>query len=467
MPNMVKSTARQTARYNAGMTGSPRQAEKTGQFVDRLASAMFLLLYAVLFYVAYRDYVSVEWGYTGLRFSSLSGYEIIAIGFAVALQGWMMPQSINAPSAVILWMLTTLIYVPTLIITVMVGERPQVSYYGDLAALSGVMLLASFVCRKTKISPTDPLPRDRFFILFIGIFAIFTFLLFIQYGEIMSFASVENVYFQRFAAADIGGGGMIGYIRTHYLYVFSSILLCAGFLGRRYLYMMPIGFFGYLVTYLIDASKIAFVIPLLVLSFFLVHKFAKAKVWTLNAGLAFLTLACGTLASYSSGAKLIADLVLFRSIAIPAQTFAQYADVFSSKGYTWWSNVRGISSLVPPPQSFASDPFWPVLGQIVGAEYYGMDSRANLNANLFAGEGIAAAGSFGVIIIGIAMIIWLRVFDTVAKGWNQRFVILVTVPLGMSITNTHLSTFLLSFGGLFWLALMQLYKPQKLEKRDR
>ena len=447
-------------RYSHAGVGFARREGVSSLFVDRLASALFLLLYAVLFYLIYRDYVSVEWGYTGLSFARLNFYEMTLIAFAIAIQGWLMPQAIGSPSSVVLWMLTTLIYVPTMIITVMIGERTPESYYSDLAALSAVMFLASIVCRKSTVSASDPLPSDRFFFTFLAIFSAFTFILFYQYSDIMAFSSVEDVYFQRFAASDMGGGSIIGYIRTHYVYVFSSILFAAGFLDKRYWYLSFIGFFGYLVTYLIDASKIAFVIPLLVMSFLAAYRFGKSKVWTLNAGLAFLTLACGSLASYSTGAKLIADLVLFRSIAIPAQTFAQYSDVFSSRGYTWWSNVRGISSIVPPPQSFASDPFWPVLGQIVGAEFYGMDSRANLNANLFAGEGIAAAGSFGVLIIGLIMIVWLRIFDMVAKGWNRLFVILITVPLGMSITNTHLSTFLLSFGGLFWLALLYFYKPK-------
>lgn len=429
---------------------------------------MFLLLYAAMFYIAYRDYVSVEWGYTGLRFASLATYELIVIAFVIALQGWVMPQIINSPSSVVLWMLTTLIFVPTMIVTMMIGERPPAVYYRDLGALAAVMLLASFVCRKSKISSDDPMPPDRFFYIFFVIFVVITVFLYFQYGEIMSFSTVDEVYFQRFVAADMGGSGLIGYIRTHYLYVFSSTLLCATLVNRKYWLLMPIGFFGYLVTYLIDASKIAFVIPLLLFAFFAVHKFAKAKVWMLNAGLAFLVLACGALATFSSGVKLFADLVLYRSIAVPAQTFAQYSDVFSARGYTWWSNVRGISAIVPPPQNFVSDPFWPVLGQIVGSEYYGMDSRVNLNANLFSGEGIAAAGANGVLLIGFAMIIWLRVFDRVAEGWNQRFTILIAVPLGMSITNTHLSTFLLSFGGIFWLACMYFYKPGRaLRRRSR
>lgn len=449
------------ASYSAATAHSNQGRAKSSELVYRLASMVFMLLYALMFYIVYRDYVSVEWGYTGLSFSHLSGFETAVIAIAIGVQGWAMPQSINSPSSVIIWMITALIYVPTMIITIMVGERVASNYYGNLAALSAVMILASIMSQKTRIQTDDPLPPDRFFYIFAAIFFVSTLLLFYQYGEIMSFSSVEDVYYQRFAAAELEGSSIMAYVRTHYLYVFSSTLFCASLLKRRYWYFFPVGFLGCLVIYLIDASKIAFIIPLLILSFFAVHKFARGRTWVLTAGLAFLTILCGKLATFSSGVKIFADLVLYRSIAIPAQTFAQYSDVFSARGYTWWSNVRGISSVVPPPQGFASDPFWPVLGQIVGAEFYGMESRVNLNANLFSGEGIAAAGSFGVIVIGLVTIVWLRIFDGVAKGWNQRMAVLISVPLGMSITNTHLSTFLLSFGGFFWLAVMHFYKPGK------
>lgn len=452
-----------TTSYSAMPGNRKAAAPSSAQFLSRIAGTAFLLIYALMFFIVYRDYVSVEWGYTGLSFSSLSGYEIILITFAITAQGWVMPPTINSPSSVVLWMMTVLIYVPTMIITIMVGERIPSDYYGNLAALSAVMFIASIFSQKTRVVESDPLPSDRFFYIFAVIFFVSTVLLFYQYGEIMSFSSVEDVYYQRFIAAELSGSSIIGYIRTHYLYVFSSTLFSAVLLKRKYWYLLPIGFLGYLVTYMIDASKIAFVIPILTFAFFAVQKFAQSKTWVLNAGMAILTPLCGLLATYSSGVKIFADLVLYRSIAIPAQTFAQYSDVFGSRGYTWWSHVRGISSVVPPPQSFASDPFWPALGQIVGADLYGMDSRLNLNANLFSGEGVAAAGSFGILVIGLAMLAWLRAFDTVAKGWNQRFVVLITVPLGMNITNTHLSTFLLSFGGFFWLAVMYFYKPRRAE----
>lgn len=421
----------------------------------RIKSMLCLILYASAFYVSYRDYVSVEWAYAGLRFTPLSGLEIMAVAIAVGLQGWTMPQILKSPSSVILWFLTVVIYVPTIIITVMIGERDPSAYYGSLFALTISMLLASILTKNPDKIPETSLPNSFFFIYFFIAFSITTIIQIYLYRDIMSFASIDEVYFQRFAASEVGVGSITGYARTHYLYVLSSFMFCSAFLNKRYWYFSVAGFGGYILTYLIDASKISFVIPLAIVAVFAILQYGKGRAWILSAGLALLSLACGKLATFSPQAKLIADLVLTRSIAIPAQTFAQYADVFNARGYTWWSNVSGLSYIVPPPESFKSDPFWPVLGRIVGADFYGAESRANLNANLFAGEGIAAAGSMGIIMIGLAMILYLRTFDALAARWNERMVILVSVPLALSLTNTHLSTFLLSFGGLFWLVVFR------------
>ncbi len=428
---------------------------------SRVASVLALLLYGLFFYIVYRNYVSVEWGYTGLVFADLTAAQIVGITLCVAVQAWFMPQNINSPSAVIIWMLTSLIYIPTMIITLMIGERRPEQYYSSLLLFTVALIIVSAFNGRCYTSDLEKIPPKAFFNVSIVIFGLISVILVVQYGGIMSFSSVEEVYFQRFAASDIETLSIIAYLRTHYLYVFASLLFAAGLLKRSYWYLMPLGLSGYFITYLIDASKIAFVIPILMVAFVATHRFARGRAWILSLGLAGVTILSGFLPQISPSAKIIADLILGRAIAIPAQTFAQYSDVFAARGYTWWGHVRGLSAVIPPPPSFAADPFWPVLGQIVGSTYYGIDSRVNLNANLFAGEGIAAAGPFGLLVIGVALALYLRVMDKVVKGWNQTFVILISVPLGMSLANTHLTTFLLSFGGFFWLAVFHLYKPNK------
>ena len=283
-------------------------------------------------------------------------------------------------------------------------------------------------------------------------------ILYYQFSEILYFSSIEETYDQRALSSEVSGG-VLDYIKSYFPYVFTPFILSIGFLYKRYYIFIPIGIMGYVFTYMTDASKISLIIPILIFIFFAVMRWFQGKVYYLTAGVSVLTLLSNYIFIYSSNLKIFADLILLRSIAIPAQTFAQYSDLFNARGYTWWSNVRFINYFVAPPAGFAADPNWPILGRIVGAEYYGAQSLMNANANLFSGEGVAAAGSFGVLLIGAAFTAWLIALDRASRNWDMRLVVLLAVPLGMGLTNTHLSTLLLSFGGGFWLLVFYYYKP--------
>lgn len=432
---------------------------KLSKVSERYLSVLFTILYLFFFMDAYKNYISIEWGYTGLLYSDLSSWEYLFIYLATFSVAYFLPTRLDRPSSAIIWLLTMMVFVPTLPLTFMTGSRSASSYYLILTALTIVLVTAGYTSDKGISTQGQYVELDKKFVaVFFGIFSFLLLVLYYEFNSILSFASIEETYDQRFLASEVGGG-VIGYFRTYFLYVFTPFLFAVGLRYQKFLYLLPIGMLGYLFTYMIDASKIALVIPILMVGFFVVMRWFDGKVYYLSAGIAVLTVVSGQLVEYSRPFKIFADLVLLRSIAIPAQTFAQYADLFSARGYTWWSNVRFINLYVDPPSGFAADPNWPVLGRIVGTEYYGAQSLNNANANLFSGEGVAAAGVLGVLIIGVALIGWLIALDRASRGWDRFIALLLCVPLGMGLTNTHLSTLLLSFGGIFWLAIFQLYKP--------
>ena len=74
-----------------------------------------------------------------------------------------------------------------------------------------------------------------------------------------------------------------------------------------------------------------------------------------------------------------------------------------------------------------------------------------------------------VSLIGIALAVWLAAMDRVARGWDRTFVALVMVPVALSLTNGHLFTTLLSFGGLFWMVMLYVsrlaVRPASIEGR--
>lgn len=416
-------------------------------------NALAGLIYLMTFSHIYRTYISPTWGYTGLHYSPLSFWEIAFEAAAVGLTSLLLPTRIDRPSALIVWLLYAFVFVPTTAITFMIGINPAPFYVTGLGALALAIILCAVVSRG---SPT-PVPRDEarppasglIYFLLAG-YGILAASLLVAFGDTLSFAAIDDVYTQRFAASEIGGG-VIGYFRTYFTYVFSGGLLAVGLTERRWRWLIAPGIGGYILTYMIDASKIALIIPLAMLVLAGTIALRRTGTALFTGALAALAAVTSLFTNYSAFVRFLVDLVLLRSIAIPGQTFSQYYDLFSARGYTFWSNTKVINLIVPPPPAFSADPAWPVLGYIVGAEFYGNDSRMNANANLFAGEGIAAAGPIGVLVIACALAVWLRYLDRYSARWDRTFALTVMMPIGLGLTNAHLTTLLLSFGGLFWL----------------
>lgn len=427
---------------------------------SRLTAVFLGLLYMLLFRQVYWSYISVEWGYTGLIYRDLNFFELAFIYLSVSVVSWFVPIRMDRPSSVIIWFLYAIIYVPTMSITLMIGMFPAKAYVADLLALSVGMII---ICRTTRYSIGEldhdgAQPGPNFARVILVVFLVLSLTIFFYFKDIMTFASIDDVYVQRFVAADMTSG-VTGYARAYYGYLLSPLMIAMGVCNRARWGLAALGVAGFIMSYMIDASKISLVIPLIMIGAGLLFSWRGLKLYHLTGAMIFLCLLSATLTSSTRLVRFLADLVLLRTVSIPAQTFAQYFDVFYQKGYTWWSNVTGLNLVLPVPAAFRSDQFWPVLGQIVGAEYYGFASRVNLNANPFVGEGVAAGGWVGVIVISAAISLFLYALDKLSIGWDRRFVLVLMVPIGLTLTNVHLSTFLVSFGGLAWLLMFRFYKP--------
>ena len=148
--------------------------------------------------------------------------------------------------------------------------------------------------------------------------------------------------------------------------------------------------------------------------------------------------------------------LVYRTLCIPGLTYSQYYDLFSRDGFTWWSHVKGLNLLIPAPASDLNDSAWPNLGFVVGDRIY-RSFDMNANANLFVGDGVAAAGMLGVAVIGCAF----AAACTVSTDLRAPTAVHAAgpPPLAVTLTNGQLFTALLSFGGAFWMLTFYLYKP--------
>jgi hypothetical protein len=428
---------------------------------QRVLHTLAAIAYLVLFIRIYDTYISVVWGYLGMSPLAYAAWEWIFILVQVASVAAALPIRLGRPSAIVVWLLFAFVYVPTIAMTTQLGWHRPAHYVPLLLMLSVIFIAMSAASQwplKAKIAGSG-LTRPVVDIAFLAAWAAASVLLLVYFRDILSFSSIDDIYYQRALASDLGGG-VLSYVQTYYTYVITPAVLAIGLMKRKWLHL-ACGFAGFLITYAIDAQKLSLVVPFVMVAIYLSFRFRRTSLMFYTGGLTVIVAACSLLESTTVVTKMIINVVIFRAIAVPGQVMSQYYDLFSAKGFTWWSNTRGVSSFVPPPDAFSNDPNWPSLGRIVGNENYGhLITGVNANANAFAGEGAAAGGLVGLAIIGLAMAAWLRVIDLAAARWNLPFVTLVMLPVALCLSNVHLTTVLVSFGGGFWILLMALDRPQ-------
>lgn len=449
------------------MSGPARVFKHPARGDAKLRALHVVLALVLLFFFMqiYENYISLVWGYLGMRYREYRPWEIAFIVSQIAIVAAVLPTHFSRPSAIVVWMMYTFVFIPTMVITPIAGAHESAHYVPVLLLLSVIFVGMGIVSQWSlprRVEGTG-LFRAEIDLLFLGAWGASSLILLFAFRDILSLSSVDDIYFQRALAKGLSGGP-INYVQTYYTYVLSPTMLAIGLLKRKWIYV-GCGFMGFLITYMIDAQKLSLIVPVVMVAIWLAYRYRQTSLALFTGGLASLVAVCAGLTSHTVMTKLIINVLVFRAIAVPGQMLTQYYDLFSARGYTWWSNIRGISLFVPRPEAFESDRYWPSLGMIVGDEYYGhMVADVNANANAFAGEGVAAGGAIGLLVIGLLMMAWLRVVDVVASRWSLPLVTLVMLPVALCLTNVHLSTVILSFGGGFWILVLLWARPQPLRQ---
>lgn len=416
-------------------------------------------LYACAMHFAHAYYLNPVWDYFGFTYKTPGVPEILFIAFLVTLASWLMPSVLARPSSIIVLLLFLVVYVPTVVITLgLPGDN--ISRYGTSLLMLGLafsVVSLSARIRNRSIARVDVFPDVSLVVVFVIVWVAAAAALLYRYGSIMAFAGWNDIYEQR--AAGASDSVWMGYLQTYFGSVVSPALIALGLVRTR-LSLILTGALGCLLIYMINAQRTVILLPFAMIALYILlrsrHRFLRISAFPVIVVACSVVLAVAFYAE-SSIASLFSTYLVFRTLGIPGLTFSQYFDLFGPDGFTWWGHVKGISLLISPPPQFGGDPSWPSLGYIVGDRVY-EDIEHNVNANLFSGDGVAAAGALGVGVVGAALAVWLSAMDRISHSWNRHFAVLVMLPVGLALTNGHFFTVMLSFGGLFWLSLFALYR---------
>jgi hypothetical protein len=437
-------------------------------------SQRLLLVFASLFYAyslffGYLHYLSPAWGYFGFTYRSPNASEISIAISLVILGSAAMPVTIARGSSMILLCLFLMVYVPSIVVS-LVLDTDRLSRYGfDLFILA---VSFSFVCFASQSYSSTGLekahaPSQRFSIAMGFVWSLCVAVLVSKFASLMKFVRFDEIYDQREIALE-GTSVWLGYLQTYFATVVSPGVLAAGLCRRRPVLAL-MGITGSVLMYMIAAQRVVLVTPVAVVGVYFLasSRFQFLRMTTFPVLIsAILTIACTAFYQESKLAMFGANTLVFRTFAMPGLMFSLYHDFFSENGYTLWSNVKGFASFIPVPDSLVnSSTQWPSLGHMIGEAVYN-DPTVNLNANLFASDGLAGMGALGLVVVCLLLLYWLRVVDCSAEGWDSKFVIAVMCPVGLTLANVPLFTCMLSFGGIAWPVIFYVLKKKTEAKKE-
>lgn len=410
------------------------------------------MFYGFSISVSHALYLSTEQAYWGFFEPSLDISKIVAIVIMLALPTLAMPIRFNRASSVVLLLLFLLVFIPAVVINLENHEDGMERYGFLMAALSLGMTLLFASVRAFGAEPSTAapvfVPSKRIASLFLLAWLFCCVLLLAIYSDSMSLQSLGDVYGQR--AKGAATSLAVGYAQVYFAFLINPFLFAYGLATRRWLAVVT-ALCGFLIAYMITAERTIFLLPFAMFLLYQIVRFrflAIRHVTTLILGFSTLTLLIAFFWRSVGAFEKLGFYFLTRLLAYPGVFVAQYYDLFSRLGYTYWSHVSGINRVVAAPNLLDYDGKWPILGRMLAERSFNVES--NSNASLFATDGAAALGPLGIIVISVLLACWLIVLDRASCGWNRRFVLPLLLPIALALVNASFFTVLLSFGGIFW-----------------
>lgn len=439
----------------------------TSMLEKRLFLIFAAYLYGATLHIGHAAYLSKTWGYYGFRFVLPSPETYAAMLVLIGIAAVLLPVDYRRPSSVILTVLFIVVYVPVIVFTLALRVDALPHYGIRLAAFMLAFAMPCIAGRQVRAEAllTGEPPGRRLSLAFLVAWSIGCAILFVQFGSMMAFVGLDEIYKQRAAGATTDP--FLAYMQTYFAVVLSPALMAIGMTNRNWVFVV-LGIAGCMIIFAITAQRTILLLPATMIA--LGYVLNAKQTWLKASGFAVFLFACltaiSTLIASTAPISIVPVYFQFRTLGLPGLTFSQYADIFERVGYTYWSHIKGISLLVNPPIALANHPKWPALGYIVGEIFYN-NVKNNHNANLYSADGVAAAGAPGLLVIGAFFAIWLFLLDYVSRGWDRRFVALICLPMAIALTNGQFSTMLLSFGGIFWILILYFCNPTFNQSRKK
>lgn len=242
--------------------------------------------------------------------------------------------------------------------------------------------------------------------------------------------------------------------------IVSTVLLpfaCACYLAlnRRWLAAVPLILL--LLFYPITLSKFALFSTAWVVSLLALSRIFQARAVTILSILLPMMLGVVVMAAYlNDHTRYYFGLVNIRMMAIPSSAMDIYNHFFSNHPPTWFCQISILKPLM-------SCPYQEQLSLVMDKTY----QLGNINASLFATEGIASVGPYFAPLVALACGLVIALGNRVSAGLPSKFVMISAALLPQTFLNVPFTTSLLTHGAallfLLWYVMPRTMFDQKIE----
>jgi hypothetical protein len=231
--------------------------------------------------------------------------------------------------------------------------------------------------------------------------------------------------------------------------------LFAGFVARKAWLRASVALLLLLLIYPITLSKLALVAPFWLVAIVLLSKVFDARTTVVMSLLGPVLIGLVLHLLFRDESKLYFSVVNFRFVAIPSNSLDVYNDFFSRHDNTWFCQIGILKRIMSCPYQ---EPLWTLMQKAY--------DLGNLNASLFATEGVASVGLLlaPVAAFGCGLVIALG--NRLSAGLPPRFILLSSAVLLPILLNVPLSI-VLNTHGLALLFLLWYITPRSIfEQHD-
>ena len=242
--------------------------------------------------------------------------------------------------------------------------------------------------------------------------------------------------------------------------IVSTVLLpfaCACYLALNRRWWAAVPLILLLLFYPITLSKFALFSTAWIVSLLLLSRIFHARAATILSILLPMLLGVIVMAAYLTNYTLYYfGLVNIRMIAIPSSALDIYNHFFSSHPLTWFCQISILKPLM-------SCPYQEQLSLVMDKTY----RLGNINASLFATEGIASVGPYFAPLVALACGLVIALGNRVSAGLPPGFVMISAALLPQTFLNVPFTTSLLTHGAgllfLLWYIMPRAMFDRKIE----